>query len=446
MLEIYFIAMREAFQKILDKFEGISQKELLGLYFVFATFFMVYQHSMGWAWDFSVYSLNAEYLFHEGVYMEWKRPPLLPVILGLLQYLFSLRLAEYVFIVLNSGFFLYSVLRLSDSYDVDALYLYVFVMSPYILFYSALEGTELLFLSFIGLVFANLKTPKAGVWLGLAFLTRYTGAIFLVLLVFQRNFKKIIQSLILAGLMVLPWLVFNQITLGHPFASMIDSYALDVVERGLETPFKPFDIIAMTGLALPLMGYYLKGKELDYTDFVMIFASVLIVLRQLGTAIKVRRYLFDLSLPVAFLAAKGLQKTSYRKPTIYIIMFLYLGGSVFLLIGSQPLANPGVFQEASNQIGECKTVSNRWPMLSYAGTPTGPLETQFKSEEEYLEQGYKIAVFEEGDYSLRGDECIKGSFDSTYIERLDEKYGANVCSYSPIKTCRIERKLEMAFG
>ncbi|EHK00855.1 hypothetical protein HRED_10806 [Candidatus Haloredivivus sp. G17] len=33
------------------------------------------------ATNFSVYSLNGQYLFHEQVYMEWKRPPLLPVIL-----------------------------------------------------------------------------------------------------------------------------------------------------------------------------------------------------------------------------------------------------------------------------------------------------------------------------------------------------------------------------
>ncbi|EHK01770.1 hypothetical protein HRED_07102 [Candidatus Haloredivivus sp. G17] len=68
---------------------------------------MVYQHSQGWAWDFSVYSLNGQYLFHEQVYMEWKRPPLLPVILGFFQYIFSMKASEYVFIVLNSVFFLF---------------------------------------------------------------------------------------------------------------------------------------------------------------------------------------------------------------------------------------------------------------------------------------------------------------------------------------------------
>ncbi|EHK01555.1 hypothetical protein HRED_05448 [Candidatus Haloredivivus sp. G17] len=81
-------------------------------------------------------------------------------------------------------------------------------------------------------------------------------------------------------------------------------------------------------------------------------------------------------------------------------------------------------------------------MLSYAGTPTGPLETQLRSEEEYLEEGYKIVRFENGTYSVEGDECVRESFNSTYIYRLENIYDeTRVCDYVPISTCKIEDRL-----
>ncbi|EHK01771.1 hypothetical protein HRED_07107 [Candidatus Haloredivivus sp. G17] len=60
------------------------------------------------------------------------------------------------------------------------------VMSPYAVFYGALEGTELLFLSFLTLMLAEIHRPRAGAWFGLAFLTRYTGALFVLLILFQK--------------------------------------------------------------------------------------------------------------------------------------------------------------------------------------------------------------------------------------------------------------------
>ena len=427
-----------------EELNRLKSRKLLLVYFVFATVLMVYQHSQGWAWDFSVYSLNGQYLFHEQVYMEWKRPPMLPAILGSLQYLFSMKMAEYVFVVLNSVFFFFSSLRFSRVYDLNPAYLYVLVMSPYIVFYAALEGTELLFLSFLTLMLSEIRRPRAGAFFGLAFLTRYTAGLFVILFLFQKNAKKIIQSLLLSGLIVLPWLAFNYFALGHPFGSIADSYALDVVERGLTTPFNPEDVLFMTGLSIPFALLYIKQRDLDLADFMFIFTSALIIIRQIGTQVKVRRYLFDLSLPVAVLAAKGLNITENSKKIFYAITAIYMIAGVVLVGGSASLANPGPFQEASNEVGYCKTVSNRWPMLSYAGTPAGPLEKQFKSEEQYIEEGFKIVKFKDGNYTVKGDECIREPFNSTYLERLDQVYSADICAYTPVKTCKIEQSLSEA--
>ena len=427
--------------RVKQSFSDLKKRKALLGYFVAVTFLMVYQHSMGWAWDFNVYSLNAEYLFHNGVYMEWKRPPLLPAILGVLQFVFSMRLSEYVFIVLNSAFFLFSTFRLSNKFDLRPLYLYVFVMSPYIVFYSVLQGTELLFLSFVFLIVAELERPRAGLWLGLAFLTRYTAALYVVLFVLQRDVKKILKSGIIGFLTVLPWLIASYVLLGHPFASVADSYALDVVERGLVTPFHFEDIFLMTGFAIPFALYYLKELEFQIEDFMMLFISGLIIFRQVGTKMKVRRYLFDLSLPAGFFAAKGLNLVEKPDRIIYILMAISLLGSSFLVMSQSNLSNPGVYQQASDEVGECRTVSNKWPMLSYAGTPTGPLETHFNSTEDYIQSGYKVVEFGNGTYTVKGDRCVERSFDSTYLDRLGSVYGSRVCNYLPVYNCKVEEKI-----
>ena len=428
-------------ERVKQSLSDLKQRKALLGYFLAVTLLMVYQHSMGWAWDFNVYSLNAEYLFHDGVYMEWKRPPLLPAILGVMQYLFSMRVSEYIFIVLNSAFSLFSTLKLSEKYGIRPLYLYVFVMSPVILFYSVLQGTELLFLSFVFLIVAELERPRSGLWLGLAFLTRYTAALYVVLFVLQRDMKKILKSGIIGFLTVLPWLIASYVLLGHPFASIADSYALDVVERGLVTPFHFEDIFLMTGFAIPFALYYLKELEFQIEDFMMLFISGLIIFRQFGTKMKVRRYLFDISLPVGFFAAKGLNLFEKPERIIYILMAVSLLGSSFLVMTQSNLSNPGIYQQASDEVGECRTVSNKWPMLSYAGTPTGPLETHFNSTQDYIQRGYKVVEFGNGTYTVEGDGCVEKPFNSTYIERLDRVYGAKICDYLPVYNCKVEERI-----
>ncbi|EHK01445.1 hypothetical protein HRED_08351 [Candidatus Haloredivivus sp. G17] len=71
--------------------------------------------------------------------------------------------------------------------------------------------------------------------------------------------------------------------------------------------------------------------DFDLTDALMIFTSLIIVSRQLTTKVKVRRYLYDLSLPIAFLAVKGLNLLENPERIFYIILGVYLIGSGFLI-------------------------------------------------------------------------------------------------------------------
>ncbi len=429
-------------KKVDEIIDFAKSSKLVFFYFAVITILMVYQHSMGWAWDFSVYSLNAQYLLHEQVYMEWKRPPLLPFILGLIQFFVSMRLAEYIAVLLISALFFYSVYRLSEKYEVKFNALYILVASPGVVFFSVLQGTELLFLSFLILALSNLDRPIAGIWLGLAFLTHYTGGIFLILLFFQKDFKKIVKSGLLFGLTILPWLLFSYYALGHPIAGIADSYALDVAERSLTTPFNPLDIFYITALAIPFALYHLKDGKLERMDYIMIFVFGLIVVRQLLTDMKITRYMFDLALPAGYLAARGLENID-RENLLTAIAVVYVILSVFAVaqFTGNHVVNPHTFEEASEEIGYCQSVSDSWPYLSYAGTPTGPLEEQFKSEEDYLDEGVKIVEFEPGGYSAEGSNCVEEPFHSTYIERLDEVHDVRICDYAPVSYCRIEDRV-----
>ena len=416
----------------------LSSRKLLTSYFVAVTALMLFQHSMGWNWDFSVYSLNAQYLFQDGIYMEWLRPPMVPAILGLLQFVFPTALSEYVYIVLTSTFFLYSCKRLCDSHDLDLTPVYILFFSPVAVFFASLNGSELLFTCFLALFLADFRESKAGLWMALAILTRYTGFILLPLALLQRKPSKIVKTFILSFVVVLPWLAFNYFTLGHPLASVASNFALNSVERGISEVFNPINLFVMTGIASLGTLNYLKDVEFSFQDRILLALSALIILRQFATGMKEIRYLFDLSIPVALLGWKG-----FRELDIDLERSLVLLAGIYLIVSAAGIAiytanhSPEFYSQVASDTGDCLTVSNQWAQLSYTGTPTGPMD--FRTEEQYLEADYKIVSFEEGNYTIRGDECREGKFNSTYVERLHRAHDkAQYCQYTVIDTCWLE--------
>ena len=161
---------------------SISLKRLyankfLLIVFLLSTLFFIWQHSAV-SWDFTVYADNARY-WSGGSYYEVSRPPLLPFILYPLNNAFS----EYVFIIIASLLFLYSTVKLADKLKISRELFYLFSLSPMVLFFGLLNGTELLSLALLELFFVYVieKKARSGIFLGLACLARYNFLIFLSL-------------------------------------------------------------------------------------------------------------------------------------------------------------------------------------------------------------------------------------------------------------------------
>ncbi|MFB6295191.1 MAG: hypothetical protein ABEI97_05500, partial [Candidatus Nanohaloarchaea archaeon] len=191
---------------------------------------LLYQHALGWHWDFLVYSMNAEYLFHNGAFMEWARPPIVPLLIGVLRFALPGGAAEYGFILASSAVFLYAVHRFAASVDVDRLVLYTLLVTPGMVAAATRAGTELLSLAFLLLFLADRDRGRGGVWLGLAALTRYTNALLLPLVLVQPRRARL-RSAGWAVLPAVPWLAYTWAVTGDALTSPVSFAALNVVLR-----------------------------------------------------------------------------------------------------------------------------------------------------------------------------------------------------------------------
>jgi len=129
---------------------GFRENKLTIALFFFATAFFLYQHSLGIAWDFASYSLNAEYIFFGGDYFEWFRAPLASFLIGLFTFfILPLWVAEYLYIIFVSTLFLYSCLRFCKSFKLKPELFYILILNPFTILVGLAVGTELLTLSFL---------------------------------------------------------------------------------------------------------------------------------------------------------------------------------------------------------------------------------------------------------------------------------------------------------
>src|SRR3989338_5837401 len=183
-------------------FAVIAKNKPLLVIFLLSTSFFAWQHQFI-SWDFASYASNADY-WQDGSYYEVSRPPLAPIILYSLD---IFPLSEYIFIILASLLFLYSSVRFADCVKIRREFFYIFSLSPVALFYGMLNGTELLSLALLELFLVYLleKKPQAGMFLGLAFLTRYNFLIFFPLIFSNRYPKKIAATIALFLIPMIPW-------------------------------------------------------------------------------------------------------------------------------------------------------------------------------------------------------------------------------------------------
>jgi hypothetical protein len=358
-----------------------------------STIFFLLQHRFYLGWDFAAYAINARYFFYGGDYFEVYRAPMISMVMGILM-LFG-PLAEYLYLVLVSVLFFYSTLVFSDacfdkylnkfniSKEQTRVLFYLLLMTPFLLTFGLMEGTELLGLAFIQLFLSYLITGKlSGHFLGFAFLSRYNFLTFGIFLLFERDYKRILKNIGLFILTTIPWFIYNFIKWGNPLTSLVDSFYLNVFARqDLIEPFKFSSLLYPINYLLPLffVGLFAFFYFKCWKRRVPLIMSgvILILLWEIYTIpFKITRYLFNLALPVAFFSFIGIcffnkKFNKFGKILLIILFLLFLVSTSCISYRHYLERNSGkIFEDSANAIidggfGECKVLSNYWVPINY---------------------------------------------------------------------------------
>ena len=373
-----------------------NYKFILILYFLALIIFII-QHSTGLSWDFSAYVLNARYyLSGFTTYFEPLRPPLASMLLILLGAgtLFS----EYVFIVFVSLIHLFSCYKLCKNHNLDLNIFYAVSLTPFFLSLGFLAGTELLSLTMIQLMIAYFYDKKAGLFLGLAALTRYTNISYFITLLFKRKLKPVIIALLIAALVVVPWLLFNWVKFGDPLFSMLDQYANNIGLRGYLWKAPSFlefiEFFNYTLLLLPVGLFFVfkKPRKVSSIDLVMLFSLVFEIYSFIRIPLRSSRYLFVAVLPVSYFITRVLQarKTCLRTaPVVLLVLNLILLPlySPYLSFISSDYYTP-----ALERVGDCMVTSNAWVYVNYLGVSAEPYPHP-DAISMRINDGYRVLLF-----------------------------------------------------
>jgi len=237
----------------------VVENKYLVVLFTLSTSFFILLHYFHFSWDFVAYVLNAKHWVGVSNYYELLRPPLMPLILLLLSP-FGWLASEYMYIILISGLFAYSIVKLANSVKINNRDLFYFLsLSPYVLFQGLVNGTELLSLALFQLFLVYIFERKdfAGLYLGLACLTRYNFLIFLPLVVFTRDIKSIVKNIVYFALPFIPWFAYNYTSTGNIFTALADSYALNVILRSYA--IQPIDYVNFLNIIAYLLPFFSLG-------------------------------------------------------------------------------------------------------------------------------------------------------------------------------------------
>ncbi len=374
----------------------IHENKIIAMVFLFSVLFFAWQRSTGFSWDFSGYVLNAQYISGDGYYFEWVRQPLPSLIILLLSFL-GWAAAEYAYIIFVSLLHLFSSIKFAEKLGVDKTLFYVFSMNAYVLIFGLKIGSELLSLALLQLFIAYLYEKKSGVFAGLFLLARYSNLNFLLLILAQRNVKKIIVFIFLILLVISPWLYFNYAKTGDPFTSIRDFYLLNVVFRQIDNyvnDFSFFDFFLALNLLIPLMLLGLSAKRNEKYYLMMVFFAISVV-SYVIIPFKEERFLFPITLPAAYFAARGMKKIKNKEKYI----FAFVLASLLLLFLLLPAARnePSYFYRTVKS--DCMVQSNVWIALNYYGIPSEPHPNQ-EDFAASIEQGYRIILFKSAEFPI----------------------------------------------
>ena len=407
----------DRFHRNLDKVvQRVSEVSIeVKLVYLVSTCLMVFQQLSGWNWDFNVYSMNGEYIFTEGIFMEWLRPPLAAFLMGLPQLVVSRSVAELLFVVFTSTLFLYSSVKVCRQHDLELSYFYPLLMTPITVFYGTMNGTEMLSLSFGMLFFSEINRKRSGIWLGLSFLARYPYAVLIPLVLTQKNLWKSIKTVLLSAVPVLVWMGYNFVETGFALKSFANYLGLQLIGRSMHDPLNPINLVLVGLPVTPLLLLYVKEEfrsRIDFRStevlFVLGFVAVNLVLYMVSNP-KPIRYLYPMAFPIAYFSTRLLQSEDklelfYRefdcRRVLRVVSVISLVGAVVLTV-SNPLGPPENFRQAADSAGDCMVKSQIWPHISYSGTPALPIAQTNASKA--VQQGYRIVDYRDLEYGGTAD-------------------------------------------
>lgn len=458
------------------------------------TFYFVYQHIAFQSWDFSAYVLNAKYLFYGGTYFETLRPPLAAVLLGL--FLFLSKYGEFLYIICVSIFFLFTTKKLSeaiyenlkpkiiDKHQFMFLF-YFFSIGGFTLVYGLKEGSELLSLALFELfLWAFIKNRNSGIYIGLAFLTRYNYMIFIPFLFINKNYKKVIKNIAIFLIIISPWLIFNYLKFGNFFASILDAHYNNIGMRGyIYTPFNILSLLEVMGLFLPFCIVGLidaitslvkrKKDEFNKNKISILFGiiAVITIFLYIKIPLKDLRYLFTLILPISYFSVIGIKlmferlKLNKKSITLILLALMLLFMFTFNIIAIKTDAytpKENKYYNAAKDIERlgienCEILSPHWVLVTYYTENVYPLGgasldygikankiTLIFKNEATLDDRFDLnkiskqnILYESADYIFVSKEnfsierCSKKyTYDSTYLKDYCEKLSSSFRSYN----------------
>ena len=236
---------------------------------------------------------------------------------------------------------------------------------------------------------------------------------------------------------------------------------LNVFLRYTSTPLDPHNLLIMTLPTAAILIAYLKpeirekvspGRE----DLLMISYTGLIGLSYLTADYRSLRYLYPLTLPVAFYASKAWEQIDREK-------IFYAVAAVNLIVAAGGIAQtglspPGKYIDSVEAVNGCMAESEAWVMTNYAGAPTRPHSNENITMER-LQDGYRSISFkgpeyrnlsapvieENGRFTIYGySELCKesGKADRTYLEGFNERNNLNYSFLGYVYDRFIKEKLE----
>ncbi len=331
------------FKNIANEF--IKNEVVFSLFaIILVTAFFIIQFHLLNNWDFITRIDNANFLFYSGKYFDIPRAILESFIIGILSYVFG-GYAAYAFIILFSILFAISIYEVAKALNLNHFLLYLFVLSPFLIYWGIKNGSELPVITFLLFTFAYSLKRKAiaGIFLSLAILSKYYAIFFIPILFVgirkkEKNVKYIVESLALMIISLIPYFLYEKIFFGNWATSILLSYYSTL---GYKININAI-LLGLIEIIFPLSLLIIYHKELEKTlktkraESIGIIALILIALltfidtTKLASGTNMMRFALPMSV-FSYIFAFYVLPKKYQRTFAYISFTLSIIIAIILI-------------------------------------------------------------------------------------------------------------------